>query len=165
MRAIHKWFLGWAIAALPIGALAWVAWAQPIALLNLSGNEIVNAALGAGGTGIQVPTFVLRNGTGYQTQATGGTVNTTIINNVAKLIATGAITTWNITLPTTPFDGQMVEVACPGGTATTVAMTASAPAGVTIVGTAFTTCPTGGAAASTAEWIYSVASNAWFRVQ
>jgi hypothetical protein len=160
MRKKLIWLGGAALAA-----LTGLAIAQPVFTLNLSGNEIVNAALGGGGTGIQTPTFVLRNGTGYQTQATGGTVNTTVANTVAKLVATGAITTWNITLPTAPFDGQMVEVACPGGTATTVAMSASTPAGVTIVGTAFTTCPTGGAAASTAEWIYSVASNAWYRVQ
>jgi len=161
MRKLWYWLGGAAIAA-----LTGLAIAQPVVTQNLSGNEgVLFQTGGPGGTSGITTVYVLRNGTGYQTQATGGTVNTTVANTVAKLVATGAITTWNITLPTVPFDGQMVEVACPGGTATTVAMSASAPAGVTIVGTAFTACTAGGAAANTAEWIYSTSANAWYRVQ
>lgn len=160
MRKRWFWLGGAALAA-----LTGLAIAQPVVTQNLSGNEGVLFQVGGPGGGSGITNIaVIRNSTGYQLVATGGTVNTTVANTVAKVLATGAITTWNVTLPTAPFDGQMVEVACPGGTST-VAMTATLPAGVTIVGTAFTACTSGGAAAVTAGWIYSSSANVWYRFQ
>lgn len=161
MTKLRALLAGVALAAL---ALTGVVWAQTTTIVqNLTGNELLTVQNGVGGPGgssffTTVP--AMRNATGYIAVATGGTVNTTIPTTASRAIATGAITTWNITFPTAPFDGQMIQVSCPGGTAT-VAMTATLPSGVVIVGTAFTTCTTGGAA--TAEWIYSVAANTWYR--
>lgn len=151
-------------------AAAGYAWGQGIIpLASPTGTELlqVQPIQPNGQPGpfqVQVTLNQIRNATGYQLVATGGTVNTTVPNTTAKLLATGAITTWNVTLPTSPYDGEMLEVACPGGTAT-VAMTATLPAGVTIVGTAFTACTAGGVASVTAEWIYSTSANVWYRIQ
>lgn len=149
------------LAGAVIAALAATAWAQGVTFQNLTGNEAVLIQLGGpGGSSAFTTVNALRNATGYIAVPTGGTVNTTIPTTASRAIATGAITTWNVTFPTAPYDGQMVQVSCPGGTST-VAMTATLPSGVSIVGTAFTTCTTGGAA--TAEWIYSTAANVWYR--
>lgn len=163
MSKYRKWLLG-GFAALLFGSLAW---AQTLVTQSLTGNEIVLfQTVGPGGTGGFTTVNALRNATTYAFVPTGTTVSTTITPTVAKLLASGAITTWNITLPTTPFDGQMLEIACPGGTASTVAVTAGAlPAGTGILGTAFTGCTAGGAAANTAEFIYSVTTNNWNRIQ
>ncbi len=133
---------------------------------TLTGNEAwVCAVGGPGGPSTFCTTNLMRNSSGYQLVATGGTVNTTVPQTTGKLIATGAITTWNVTLPASPFDGETVAIACPGGTAT-VAVTANAvPASTTISGTAFTACTAGGAAANTAEWLYSLSANVWERIQ
>lgn len=161
MRSIHKWALG-GIAALLIGG---VALAQTIVTQNLTGNEtVLFQSGGVGGQTGATTVNALRNATGYIAVATGTTVNTTVPNTASKAVGIGAITTWNVTLPTTPFDGQDVAIACPSGSAT-VAVTATSPVGVTIIGTAFTACTSGGVAANTAEYIYSVATKTWYRVQ
>lgn len=116
-----------------------------------------------GATPAEVSLNQIRNATGYLLVGTGGTVNTTVPNTADEVLATGAITTWNVTLPTAPEDGQIVALGAPGGTVTTLAVTATLPAGVTIVGTAITTIASGGAAG--AEWIYSATNNIWYRVR
>jgi len=149
-----------------LAALAFAAIAQPLVQQNLSGNEVLNVEIGGpGGGGIFTSVNALRNATGYLIVGFGSTVNTIVPATASKVIPNGAITTWNITLPTSPYDGQTVAVACPAATATTVTVSATLPASVTIVGTAFTTCVAGGAAANTAEWIYSTSANIWYRIQ
>lgn len=153
------------LAAAVMGALHWApVAAQTVINQNLSGNEVVEYALGIGGGYGNTTVNALRNATGYQLVPTGTTVNTTVANTASKVLATGAITTWNIVLPVLPFDGQDVAIACPGGTAT-AAITATEPSGVTVVGTAFTACTSGGAAANGAEYIYSKSANVWYRIQ
>jgi len=155
------------LAGAALLALAGAVWAQTtVVVQNLTGNEILRAAVGSspGGSGFFTTVNALRNATGYVVVPTGTTVNTAVSNTAAKVVGSGAITTWNITLPTAPYDGQMVEVVCPGGTST-VAISASSPAGVAIIGTAFTACTAGGAAANSAEFIYSTANNKWYRIQ
>lgn len=157
--------LKWALGGLTALLIAGAALAQTIVTLNLSGNETILIQVGGVGGGSGATTVnALRNAQGYLLVATGTTVNTTVPNTASRVIATGAIATWNITLPIVPIDGQVVEVACPGGTAA-VAVTATAPSGVTIVGTAFTACTSGGVAANTAEFQYSKSANVWYRIQ
>ncbi len=160
-----RWKRSLLAGAALIAALASWAVAQTVVIQNLTGNEAVLLQQGGpGGTGFPTTVNALRNATGYLAVATGTTVNTTIPATAAKVFATGAITTWNIVLPIVPYDGEAVAIACPGGSAT-AAITATAPSGVTIVGTAFTACTSGGAAANTAEFIYSTAANVWYRIQ
>lgn len=165
----RKWIIG---GAFGLAVMAGMALAQVPGLFIASptGNEQINVLVPSTGTltiAPQVTTVRLsqmRDSVGYVLVATGTTVNTTAPSTASKLIATGAITTWNVTLPTAPFDGQDVSIACPGGSAT-VAVTATLPASVAIVGTAFTACTSGGVAANTAEYVYSTSANTWYRIQ
>jgi hypothetical protein len=160
---MRKWSLR---AAIGVGLIAvpLALWAQTVVIQNLTGNEIVRAELGPGGTEFYTTVNALRNATGYIIVPTGTTVNTTVPTNAAKAMASGAITTWNVKLPTAPYDGQTVAITCPGGTST-VAVTATSPTGVAIVGTAFTSCTSGGSAANGAEFIYALTPNTWYRIQ
>lgn len=155
-------------AMVALGVFVAAAYAQPAGVPGLflaspTGLEQVNVL----GTGPQIETVTInqiRNSAGYLLVPTGTTVNTTVPNSASKVMATGAITTWNIVLPTSPSDGLDVAISCPGGTAT-AAITATSPASVAVVGTAFTACTSGGVAANTAEYIYSTSANTWYRIQ
>jgi hypothetical protein len=151
------------IGVAAFAGLATLAFAQTIATFNLSGNEVFNGSLGPGGGAIQVPTYVLRNGENHTLVATGTTVNTTVPNTSGIVLATGAITTWNIVLPTSPYSGQRVIIGCPGGTITTLGITAALPASVAIVGTNPTSCTSGGLISQGVGFTYSVSANKWYR--
>lgn len=164
---MKDWLRGalWAAALLVGGALCGLAVAQVPGLFipSPTGLEQINVV----GSGPQIETITLnqaRNASGYALVAAGTTVNTTVPNTAAHLLSTGAITTWNVTFPTAPYDGELLEIACPGGSAT-VAVAATLPASVAIVGTAFTACTSGGVAANTAEYQYSISANTWYRIQ
>src|SRR5438309_10050252 len=101
------------LAGVVIASLAFTAlWAQTTISPNtLTGNEAWSCAVGGpGGPSTFCTTNLMRNSSGYQLVATGGTVNTTVTQSVGKLIATGAITTWNVTLPSSPFDGETLAI-------------------------------------------------------
>ena len=143
--------------------LATLAVAQTVNTFNLTGNEIVRSQLGNGGTGISSPAYVFRSGENHTLVATGTTVATTVPNTSGIVLATGAITTWNIVLPTSPYAGQRVIINCPGGTITTLTITATLPASVAIVGTNPTSCTSGGTIAQGVGFTYSVSANTWYR--
>lgn len=170
MFSLGKRWLGAAVvsAVLLVGyALAQVPNLFPIA--SPTGLEQISVVVPSTGTVVTNPGITtvtlnqIRNATGYQLVATGTTVTTQVPNTTMALLATGAITTWNVNFPLAPYDGEHLYIACPGGSAT-VAATATLPTGVTIVGTAFTACTSGGVAANTAEWIYSITANVWYRI-
>jgi hypothetical protein len=142
------------------------AYPQSITQQNPLGSDAVLVQSGGpGGGGYPTTVQALRNATGHILVATGTTVTTTMTQAQAIAIATGAITTWNITLPANPYTGELVEVTCPGGTVTTVSVSAaSSPASTTIVGTSYTSCTSGGAAANNAQWTYSTSANVWYRI-
>ena len=91
-----KWLLGGALA-LALGA---VAVAQTIATFNLTGSEVILGQLGPGGGSIYIPSYVLRSGANHTLVATGTTVTTNVPAASEEVLATGAITTWNVFLPT-----------------------------------------------------------------
>jgi hypothetical protein len=143
-----------------------VAYAQNVVTTTLVGTEYWNGAAGSvGGPGIVVPTYVLRNASNHQLVPTGTTVNTTVLSINDAVLATGAITTWNVTLPTAPYAGEKVLVNCPGGTVTTLSIAATLPSGVTLVGTNPTSCTSGGAIANGSMWQYSLAAKTWYRIE
>jgi hypothetical protein len=111
---------------------------------------------------VQVTLNQIRNSTGYALVAGGTTVATQITNAQDNVLATGAITTWNVNLPTAPADGQQVNIGCPGGNATTLNVAATLPTGVTIVGAATPSCTTAGAGA---EYTYNLSGNIWYRLR
>lgn len=161
MRKHLRWLLG-AGCGLALGA---VALAQTIATFNLSGNEVVLGQLGPGGGSIYIPDYVLRSGANHQLVAAGTTITTQVKPETEEVLATGAITTWNVNLPTTPYLGQKVVINCPGGTISTLTIAATLPASVALVGTNPTSCTSGGAITNGSAWTYSVSANTWFRYQ
>jgi hypothetical protein len=145
--------------------LAGVAVAQTIATFNLSGGEVLLGQLGPGGGSIYIPSYVLRSGENHTLVATGTTVNTTVPADAGIVLATGAITTWTVTLPTAPYTGQRVIINCPGGAVSTLTVTATSPSGVALVGANPTSCSGGGAIASGVSWTYSTTAKTWYRYQ
>jgi hypothetical protein len=159
--AAGAFFIGAALAQVPALLISSPTGLEQIEVLVPSTGTVVTNPQKQ-----QVTLNQIRNAAGVQVVATGTTVNTTVPNTVSKLVASGAITTWNIIFPTSPYDGELLAVACPGGAASTVAMaTTGGPTGVSVVGTAFTACGSGGVAADTAEWVYSRTANVWYRIQ
>jgi hypothetical protein len=133
--------------------------------LNFTGNEtwVVNTA---SGSGVPISLNQARNGTGYQTVAGGGTVASTPTNAINNLIAIGAITTWNVTLPNPAFDGELFSVV--NGTAaaftTNVTVTVvNTPQNQTLFGafTSNTLLANGGGA----EWQFQLSNLTWYRVR
>jgi hypothetical protein len=158
MKKLKLYLVGVALlATLPFAIIA-----QPLVQQALTGNEAVLVQGGGpGGPGAFTTVAALRNGLNTQLVPTGGTVNTTILDQTGVLIAQGAIATWNIQMPKAPYDGQTVRVNCPGGTATAIVVTYT-PA--TLVGTALTDC-TAGTEGEGAEWVYASTPNVWYRLQ
>lgn len=160
MNHIRKWLAAGGVLTL---LAAGVAVAQVPATFNLTGSEIVLAALPGGGSQIAVPVYVFRGGANHQLVATGVTVTTQVSASSSSVLATGAITTWNVNLPTAPYTGQRVIINCPGGSVTTLTIAATLPASVALVGTNPTACTSGGTIAQGVGWEYSTSANTWYR--
>ena len=84
-------------------------------------------------------------GTGMINVQPGTTVTTNIVNSRnppanLNVLAQGAITTWNIHLPDPAFDGQLIGIGCPGGSAPTINVTAT---NGSILPGGLTSCTTG----------------------
>ena len=160
MRKHLRWLAGLGVVALlSAGAIA-----QSVVTSNLAGTEFVRVQLGSvGGGDAIVPDYVLRSGENFTLVAAGTTVTTQVAASTGILLATGAITTWNVNLPTAPYTGQKVIINCPGGTVTTLTITATLPASVALVGTNPTSCTSGGTIAQGVGWIYSTTANTWYR--
>lgn len=144
--------------------LSLLAYAQTIIQQAPGPTDVVLVqAKGLGGPGYPTTIQALRNASGYTLVTTQTTANTSAPNASAMAIVLGAITTWNVTLPPNPFDGERIELTCPGGTVTTVVVAPAVPA-TTLVGTAYTSCTSGGAAANNAEYSYSTSTATWYRI-
>lgn len=160
MNHIRKWLAAGGVLTL---LAAGVAVAQVPATFNLTGNEIVLGALPGGGAQVAIPTYVLWAGGSQTLVATGVTVTTQVPATSGFVLATGAITTWNVNLPTAPYTGQRVIINCPGGSVTTLTIAATLPASVALVGTNPTACTSGGTIAQGVGWQYSTTANTWYR--
>ncbi len=164
-------------AATLIGLGAAVALGQSLVQQALTGNEaVLFQAGGPGGTGGFTTTAALREGHGYGLIGAGTTITQTVSPNVGEVVITGAITTLNLSLPSTPYDGQTVRVSCPGGIVGT--LTVSAPFGGTVNGLGQTIAPATsvsglsfGACNNTvgfsmsAMYTFTTTPAVWFRVQ
>lgn len=142
-------------------AIAQPAGVPGLYLASPTGNEQINVL----GLGPQIETVTInqiRNAAGYTLVPAGTTVTTNVPNTSSIVLATGAITTWNVNFPTAPFDGLTLKVGCPGGNAGTINLAATLPSGVAIVSNAsFGACTSNADAA----WIYSASANVWYRTE
>lgn len=134
-----------------------------------TGLEQINVLVPSSGTVVTSPQITtvtinqIRNAAGYTLVPAGTTVATTVPNTSSILLATGAITTWNVTFPTAPFDGLTLKIGCPGGNVGTLTPAATLPTGVTIVGASSTSCTE--STPTDAAWIYNASGNIWYRTE
>lgn len=142
------------------GALGQAGWNQ---IVSPAGTEMLQAFVASSAYQNFVTVNQVRNTTGYQTVATGGTVNSTPTNAVDNLIAIGAITTWNVTLPPGVADAQLFAVVNSTAAAFTTNTTVTASAGQTLA-VAFAS-QTLAANGGSAEWQYSASNTTWYRVR
>lgn len=162
-----------------LGLWASVAQAQTLIQNTLTGSEAVLLQQGGpGGTGFFATTTALRDAADLALVGAGTTVTLTVSPNVKNLITTGAITTLNMSLPATPYNGQEVRLACAGGTITTLVISAYGGGTVnglgatinpalTIVGANPTTC-TANTVSQTALFTYAASTTVspavWYRI-
>ncbi len=163
--------------AVLVGLAGAAALGQQLVQQALTGNEAVLVqGSGPGGPGAFTNVTALRNAKNYATIGAGTTITQTVSPNVGEVIVTGAITTLNLSLPAAPYDGQTVTLACPGGTIST--LTLSAPFGGTtnntqgslnpatvITGLNPTACTTTVQVSASMTYTYQVTPSTWFRVQ
>jgi hypothetical protein len=155
-------------ALLLIGGLAF-AQVPGLFIASPTGLEQINVLVPSTGTVVtnpQIQTVTInqiRNSTGYLLVAAGTTVTTAMSSVDQILVAQGAITTWNVTLPANPADGLLAKITCPGGNTGTLTISAAAlPASTSIVGTNPTSCTA--SSGGGANFIYSLSANTWYRV-
>lgn len=138
------------------------AYAQTIGQTTLSGNECWNAGQGPGGgtTGF-VCSSLVRNTRAFSVYSGSGAQTVTATNLQSTLYWTGtAPTTWTITTPTIPYDGQLLQIS--SDTTLTSLVTLTANTGQTL-NVAFTS---GTVTASTSVlYQYSQATTKWYRLQ
>jgi hypothetical protein len=150
-----------------LAALATLALAQQLTQQSLTGNETWTVSTGGpGGSGFFVTVSQMRNTTGYQTVGAGATVASAPTSAVNNLIATGAITTWNVTLPNPAFDGELFSVtnstAAAFTTNTTVTASTSPQNQVLAVAYSAQTLAANGGGA---EWQFQLSNLTWYRVR
>lgn len=157
------------IAALALIAGAALAQVPGLFITSPTGLEQINVLVPSTGTAItnpQIQTVTInqiRNSQGYTLVAAGTTVTTQVAGTTSVLLATGAITTWNVNFPTAPSDGLTLKIGCPGGNVGTLTLTATLPTGVTVVGAANTSCTA--ATPTDAAYLYNTSANIWYRTE
>lgn len=137
------------------------AYAQTIGQSTLSGNECWNAGQGPGGPSSFVCSPLVRNTRTFSLYSGSGVQTLTTTNLQSVLYWTGtAPTSWTITTPAVPYDGQLLQIST--DTTLTSKVTLTANTGQTL-DVAFTS---GTVTASTSViFIYSQATTTWYRIQ
>jgi hypothetical protein len=156
--------LGGLVGGILLG-VAGLALAQQVTSRNLTGSEVLVAAIGGpGGPSIFVPVAELRNSTGVlTTAATTGTLTTPTNTNVETLISTvaagGAMV---VNLPATPWDGEIFAWCNGAAGAFTTGNTVATTDGSTIQGANTTGAL---AAAACIEFRFVQATSIWYKVR
>ncbi len=163
--------------AVLVGLAGAVAIGQQLVQQALTGNEAVLVQGGGpGGPGAFTNVTALRDAHNYALIGGGTTITQTVSPSIGEVIVTAAITTLNLSLPATPYDGQTVRLSCPGGIVSTIVV--SAPFGGTINGLGATITPATSVSglpfivcnntipdSITAMWTFTTTPAVWFRVQ
>jgi hypothetical protein len=158
MTSLRKSLLAGAV----IAALAGGALAQQIISFALTGNEVVVAAIGGpGGPSIFVPVGELRNATGMKTFSGSGAQTYQMLPSDSTLFWIGtAPTTWTITTPLTPYDGQILQIAT--DTTLTSMVTLTPATGQSLQATFSAQTVTAG---TSLEWMYVLSTTKWQRIR
>lgn len=163
---IKRLLLGVAVATL--GFIALVV-AQTTPLYNWNGGSTTLVLTLPSGSSVTTPINTLRNTASVSPVGAGGTVTNAATTNSAYLVATGAITTWAVTLANPANNGQIFCVS--NGTSSTLSsnITVTAIAGTqtqTLNTTYNSQSLTAGASACWAYFLGTTGSTGtWYRVQ
>lgn len=146
------------VALLAMGSLALP---QPIVQPDLSGTECWNAGQGPGGTTIGfVCTYLMRNGAGMTVISGSGAFTTTATTQQSTLYwHSTAPTSWTITTPVAPFDGEILQVGTDTTLTTMVTLTANTGQSLSSTFSAQTIT-----ANTAVEWQYSRGTATWYRI-
>ena len=160
-----------ATSFLLVAAIWAVAQVPGLFIASPTGLEQINVLVPSPGTIVtnpQIQTVTLnqaRNAVGHALVAAGTTVTSAPTNAVAELIADGAITTWNITLPNPAYDGEQFIAANGTGSSFTSNVTVTAattPQNQTLAQSYSSQSISAGASA---QWAFDFASLTWYRVR
>jgi hypothetical protein len=154
--------LQWFLAGAALAALATYALAQQITSQTLTGNEVLTAAQGGpGGSGLFIPVAQMRNATALKTFSGAGAQTYTALSTDSTLYWVGtAPTTWTVTTPAVPWDGEILTLAT--DTLLTTLVTLTANTGQTL-NTAFASQTI--AAKASVEFQYSAATSKWYQMR
>ena len=147
--------------ALMLGLCA-PAFAQQVVPNAISGNECWNAGQGPGGpsTGFMCA-FMMRNGSAFATFSGSGAFTTQMTNLQSVLFWVGtAPTTWTITTPANPFDGEIIQVATDTTLTSLVTVTPNTGQSMHTTFSAQTIALT-----TSVEFEYQLSSTTWFRIR
>src|SRR5229473_4367960 len=152
------------LAGMVIAALAFIGgvWAQQLSSPNLTGNEVLVGAVGGpGGPSLFIPVGELRNATGMKTFSGSGAQTYQMLPSDSTLFWIGAApTTWTITTPVAPYDGQILQLAT--DTTLTTIVTLTAATGQSLQAAFSSQTVTAG---TSLEWQYTIATTKWQRIR
>jgi len=132
-----------------------------IGLTTLSGTEVLEVQEGVGGVAAFAGVNVVRNSRALDLASGSGAATTVMANGQSALMWTGtAPTTWGITLPPSPADGQVVTI----GTATTLTtlVTVTAAAGTSLNATYNSQTLS---AVTSVQFVYDLPTTTWYRLR
>ncbi len=152
------------LAGVVIAALAFIGglYAQQLSSSTLTGNEVIVAAIGGpGGPSIFIPISELRNATGLKTFSGSGAQTYQMLPLDSTLFWIGtAPTTWTITTPVAPYDGQIFQLAT--DTTLTTLVTVTPATGQTLQAAFSAQTLTAG---TSLEWMFVFATSKWQRIR
>lgn len=147
-------------AALALIGVGYVA-GQQLSSQTLTGNEVVLAQVGIGGTGFFVPISQVRNASGIHTFSGAGAQTYQMLPTDSTLFWIGAApTTWTITTPALPWDGQIFQLAT--DTTLTTLVTVTPNTGQTLQAAFSAQTVTAG---TSIEWMFVAATSKWQRIR
>ena len=158
MTKLRAFLAGAVIAALAVIGSLWAQGGSQI----LTGNEVVQFAIGGpGGSIVVVPVSQLRNATGQKLFSGAGAQTYTALTTDSFLYWVGtAPTTWTITTPVTPWDGQMIQIGTDTTLTTLVTLTANTGQSLD---TTFTSQTVN--AKTSVEFIYNLSQTKWYQMR
>jgi hypothetical protein len=161
---MRKWLLR---AAIGVGLLTPLGlWAQSqTTIVNLTGNEVIEAAYGTGGpggTGFFTTVYALRNATGFKpfVGLTGVQTYQALVTDSTLYWVGTAPTSWTITTPASPVDGEILTIATDTTLTSLVTLTANTGQSLNSTFSSQTI-----SAKSSVEFQYSKTTTKWYELR
>ena len=151
------------LAGVAIASLVGIAylWAQA-GSQTLTGNETAQFAIGGpGGSIVTIPVSQLRNATAVNLKSGAGAQTYTALPTDSLIYWVGtAPTTWTVTTPALPWDGQILQLGTDTTLTTLVTLTANTGQSLDTTFTSQTI-----SAKTSAEFIYSASTTKWYQMR